>query len=178
MTQGGSLRTSGTCKLAEQYLTLSKAAMAILSDLLRNGPYVFSWPDGRTLTVDYVTHAFHKAVAAAGILDLRQHDLRHAYAIRRLRGGANLVAVSALLRHASTRMTERYLHVTRADLREAVEAALAFGFDTMALSAVCAIPERANTRSIRLLEGLGFEVRPDLDDPDQPSCTTYVLSRS
>jgi integrase len=39
-----------------------------------------------------------------------------------LRGGANLVAVSGLLRHASTRMTERYLHVTRADLRAAVEA--------------------------------------------------------
>jgi len=58
----------------------------------------------------------------AGIPDLRQHDLRHAFAIRRLRGGANLVAVSGLLRHASTRMTERYLHVTRADLRAAVEA--------------------------------------------------------
>lgn len=35
--------------------------------------------------------------------------------------GANLVAVSGLLRHASTRMSERYLHVTRADLRAAVE---------------------------------------------------------
>jgi len=62
----------------------------------------------------------------AGIPDLRQHDLRvrerHTFAIRRLRGGANLVAVSALLRHASTRMSERYLHVTRADLRAAVEA--------------------------------------------------------
>ncbi len=46
----------------------------------------------------------------------------HAFAIRRLRGGANLVAVSALLRHASTRMSERYLHVTRADLRTAAEA--------------------------------------------------------
>jgi len=58
----------------------------------------------------------------AGIPDLRQHDLRHGFAIRQLRGGANLVAVSGLLRHASTRMTERYLHVTRADLRAAVEA--------------------------------------------------------
>ena len=36
--------------------------------------------------------------------------------------GQNLVAVSGLLRHASTRMSERYLHVTRADLRAAVEA--------------------------------------------------------
>jgi len=83
---------------------------------------VFCWPDGRPLTVNYATHAFHRAAVAAGIPDLRQHDLRHAFAIRRLRGGANLVAVSGLLRHASTRMSERYLHVTRADLRTAVEA--------------------------------------------------------
>ena len=106
----------------KQYLILSQAAQAILRDLPRNGPYVFCWTDGRPLTVDYVTHVFHRATVAAGIYDLRQHDLRHAFAIRRLRGGASLVAVSALLRHSSTRMTERYLHVTRADLRAAVEA--------------------------------------------------------
>ncbi len=106
----------------KQYLILSQAAQAILRALPRNGPLVFCWSDGRPLTVDYVTHVFHRATVAAGIYDLRQHDLRHAFAIRRLRGGASLVAVSALLRHSSTRMTERYLHVTRADLREAVEA--------------------------------------------------------
>jgi len=106
----------------KQYLTLSKAALAILADLPRNGPHVFCWSDGRPLTVDYTTHALHRATERAGIPDLRQHDLRHAIAIRRLRGGANLVAVSGLLRHASTRMSERYLHVTRADLRAAVEA--------------------------------------------------------
>ncbi len=106
----------------KQYLILSQAAQAILRALPRNGPQVFCWSDGRPLTVDYVTHVFHRATVAAGVYDLRQHDLRHAFAIRRLRGGASLVAVSALLRHSSTRMTERYLHVTRADLREAVEA--------------------------------------------------------
>ena len=76
------------------------------------------WP----FTADYATHVFQRAVVRAGVPDLRQHDLRHGFAIRRLRGGANLVAVSGLLRHASTRMTERYLHVTRADLRAALEA--------------------------------------------------------
>jgi len=106
----------------KQYLILSQAVEAILRGLPRNGPHVFCWPDGRPLTVNYVTHTFRRAAVAAGIRDLRQHDLRHAFAIRRLRGGANLVAVSALLRHASTRMSERYLHVTRADLRAAVEA--------------------------------------------------------
>jgi integrase len=106
----------------KQYLTLSKAALAILAALPKNGPHVFCWPDGRPFTVDFATHAFHKAVVRLEIPDLRQHDLRHAFAIRRLRGGANLVAVSGLLRHASTRMSERYLHVTRTDLRAAVEA--------------------------------------------------------
>ena len=106
----------------KQYLILSRAVQAILHDLPRNGPHVFCWPDGRPLTVDYATHAFRRARVAAGIRDLRQHDLRHAFSIRLLRGGANLVAVSGLLRHASTRMTERYLHITRDDLRAAVEA--------------------------------------------------------
>ncbi len=120
--QDGVAELSETKVGRKQYLILSQAAEAILRDLPRNGPYVFCWPDGRPLTVNYTTHAFHGAAVAAGIPNLRQHDLRHAFAIRRLRGGANLVAVSGLLRHASTRMTERYLHVTRADLRTAVEA--------------------------------------------------------
>lgn len=106
----------------KQHLTLSRAALAILRDLPRNGPHVFCWPDGRPLTVDYTTHALLRAARRAKLADLRQHDLRHTFAIRRLRGGANLVAVSGLLRHSSTRMSERYLHVTRADLRVAVEA--------------------------------------------------------
>lgn len=106
----------------EQYLTLSRAALAILRDLPRNGPLVFGWPDGRPFTPTYTAHTFLRAARRAKLPDLRQHDLRHTFAIRRLRGGANLVEVSALLRHASTRMTERYLHVTRADLRAAVEA--------------------------------------------------------
>jgi integrase len=106
----------------KQYLTLSQAALTILRDLPHNGPYVFCWPTGRPFRVDFTTRAFLGAAKRAGIPDLRQHDLRHAFAIRRLRGGANLVAVSGLLRHASTKMSERYLHITRADLRAAVEA--------------------------------------------------------
>lgn len=106
----------------KQYLVLSNAVLAILKALPRNGPYVFCWPNGRPFAVDYTTRVFLRTARHARIEDLRQHDLRHAFAIRRLRGGANLVAVSGLLRHASTKMSERYLHITRADLRAAVEA--------------------------------------------------------
>ena len=63
-------------------------------------------------------------------------------------------------------------------MREAVEAVLTFAFDTMALSVVCAFPESVNARSIQLLERLHFELRPDLLEPDEPTCVTYVLFRS
>ncbi len=67
-------------------------------------------------------------------------------------------------------------HWGRGLMREAVTAALTFGFESMELSAVTAFAERANTRSIRLLEHLGFEQSPDLADPEQPSCLAFLLS--
>jgi integrase len=75
------LWTDGAAELPEtkagtkQYLILSAEAQTILRDLPRLGPRVFCWPDGRPLTVDFTTHAFRKAVVAAGSHDLRQHDL-------------------------------------------------------------------------------------------------------
>ena len=109
----------------KQYLVLSSKALAILKALPRISDLVFCWADGRPLTVDYATHVFHDAAVAAGIKDIRQHDLRHDFAIKRLRGGANIVAISGLLRHASRRSTDRYLHLTRDDLLRAVEASAA-----------------------------------------------------
>ena len=62
-------------------------------------------------------------------------------------------------------------------MREAVEAALEFGFDAMALSEICAFSDRANPRSIGLLERLGFKFRPDLPDPEDPLGMAFTLSR-
>jgi integrase len=104
-----------------QFLTLSERALALLRGLPQKGESVFTWPDGRPFTVDYVSHAFRRAARQAGIPDVRLHDLRHAFAIRRLRAGVDLYTVSRLLRHQSVRMSERYLAVTREDLKAAVE---------------------------------------------------------
>lgn len=49
------------------------------------------------------------------------HTMRHTYAIRALRHGANLIAVSKLLGHASVTTTQRYLdHLELGELRAAV----------------------------------------------------------
>ncbi len=111
----------GTTGGRREHLTLSKAALDILGALPRDGERVFCWPDGRPFTVDYTTKAFLRATRAAGIPDLRQQDLRHAFAMRRLRGGANLAQVSDLLRHVSTRAMERYLPMAPTVLKRAVK---------------------------------------------------------
>jgi integrase len=106
----------------KQHVALSADAVAILRAL---GPgdgegYVFCWRDGRPWTPGYVTHAFGKAVRKAGIKDLHAHDCRHTFACRKLRAGVDLYTVSKLLRHASIAMTERYTHLSRGDLKAAV----------------------------------------------------------
>ena len=58
-----------------------------------------------------------------GINDLRQDDLRHGFAIRRLRGGANLAATPGLLRHTSTkeRLPSRWARRQGLDLLSALK---------------------------------------------------------
>jgi len=105
-----------------KHVPLSAEAEAILRAL---GPrdadaQVFAWPNGKPWTPGYVTHAFGDAVEDAGVKDLHVHDLRHTFACRLLRGGVDIYAVSKLLRHASVVMSERYAHLSQADLKAAV----------------------------------------------------------
>jgi integrase len=106
-----------------QHIPLSAEAVAILRAVgLRDADaYVFGWPDGRPWTPGYVTHAFGDAVEDAGVKDLHVHDPRHTFACRLLRGGVDIYTVSKLLRHASVVMSERYAHLSQADLKAAVE---------------------------------------------------------
>jgi integrase len=119
-----------------QHIPLSVEALGILrvlsaqaDDLARrNGkvernPYVFGWPDGRPWTSGYLTHEFHKAAVKAGVADVHAHDMRHTAACRWRRAGVDIYTVSKLLRHASVVMSERYAHLSQADLKAAVNKA-------------------------------------------------------
>jgi len=118
---GGFLALPETKAGEKQHVPLSSGALAILRAL---GPgddgHVFAWKDGQPWTPDYVTHAFAKAVRKAGITDLHVHDTRHTFACRLLRRGVDIYTVSKLLRHASVVMSERYAHLSRGDLKAAV----------------------------------------------------------
>jgi integrase len=64
--------------------------------------------------------AFQRAQEKAGVSGFRFHDLRHFFVTQLFRGGSPAPAVQALAGHADLATTQRYAHVDRADLREAI----------------------------------------------------------
>lgn len=61
---------------------------------------------------------FKRILAAAGIENLRIHDLRHSFASLAVNAGATLYDVQHLLGHASPQTTQRYAHLTDERLRQ------------------------------------------------------------
>jgi integrase len=82
--------------------------------------YVFPNPATGRPYVD-VKRAFHAACTAAGIVGLHFHDLRHTFATRLVKSGADLILVKELMGHSSVVTTERYTHSQAAEKLRAVE---------------------------------------------------------
>jgi len=62
---------------------------------------------------------FMKVCIAAGIDNLRIHDLRHSFASFAVMAGASLYDVQKLLGHSDIAMTQRYSHIPEAQLQKA-----------------------------------------------------------
>jgi integrase len=74
-----------------------------------------------------VSTFFARVVDAALIEDFHFHDLRHDFATRLRRGRTSLDVLQALLGHSSPAMTQRYAHIGRDELAEAVASAKGLG---------------------------------------------------
>jgi integrase len=61
--------------------------------------------------------------AAAGLSDVRFHDLRHSFASTLVSAGLSLPIIGKLLGHSTPQMTHRYSHLSDSPLRAAVEIA-------------------------------------------------------
>ena len=101
-------------------IPMNLEAHRILSSLKgAPGDRIFPGGGGNRLTT--IKKSWTALREAAAISGFRLHDLRHTFASRVKRGGADLYAVQRLLGHSSPMMTQRYAHLQPDDLREAVE---------------------------------------------------------
>lgn len=101
-----------------RYAVLNDAARTLLSELPRvaNSPWVFPGKDTRKPLCN-ARKAWHRILKAAGVEQVRIHDLRHSHASLLVNQGATLYQVQALLGHASPQTTQRYSHLASQTLR-------------------------------------------------------------
>ena len=75
-------------------------------------PFLFGGE--KPLSLNVIRHQMEVGIASAGVRRIRIHDLRHSFATNAICSGANIVAVSKYLGHASVTQTlSTYTHLLR-----------------------------------------------------------------
>lgn len=82
----------------------------------KKSKYLFPFGNSH-LAADAITSFFEKLKQKLNIEVLSPHRLRHLYATRLLKKGADIMAVKELLGHSSLRVTQKYLDYTKEDLK-------------------------------------------------------------
>ena len=104
---------------------LSDPAAAALDRLSRRGEFTDSGEliicngFGRTLDSSAMRRRFNRARTAAGLRELRWHDLRHSFGSQLVASGVDLEDVRDAMGHAHLATTGRYLHARPATQRAA-----------------------------------------------------------
>jgi hypothetical protein len=105
-----------------KYSGQSWGAMRISSSPIASGTIEVASEARVPVAPDTLGTAFWRARKAAGIPDIRIHNLRHTAATRTMRKTRNLAVVQRQLGHKRVTTTMRYAHVAEADLRAAINA--------------------------------------------------------
>lgn len=87
-----------------------------------NTSYVFDQDDNKPITGNVWYHRLRDQYAKLGIVGADFHTLRHTFASRLIRSGANVKVVQSLMGHADIATTMQYVHLYEGDLRRAIEA--------------------------------------------------------
>lgn len=106
----------------DRYTLLAETAIAMMDDMgLPSDPRAWLFPGGRPgrhLTARSVQKVFERALARSGVSKPASvHTLRHSFATHLIENGISLRHIQLLLGHSSPKTTERYTHVSQAELR-------------------------------------------------------------
>ena len=108
----------------ERHVPLSDAVLTLLQRVPRYDGCDWVFPNPKTLKpYRAIYHSWHTARCAAGLSDVRMHDLRHSFASFLVNAGCSIYDVQKLLGHSSVNMTQRYSHLSQKRLLSAANAA-------------------------------------------------------
>jgi len=105
---------------------LNDSAVEILNSLEtkgEEGPLFISSRSGEAFTT--IAKQWDRIRKLAGLARMRLHDLRHEFASLLVNDGRTLYEVRAILGHSSSKVTERYAHLTTKTLQQAASSASA-----------------------------------------------------
>jgi integrase len=107
-----------------RHVPLSDGAITLLQSVPKfaNCPWVFPNPQTK-LPFTSIFYAWNSARQAAGLSDVRIHDLRHRFASFLVNAGRTLYEVQLLLGHTQIKTTARYSHLSKDTLLDASNAA-------------------------------------------------------
>ncbi len=107
-------------KTGARRIPFSADAHALLASLPRTlgNPFVIEgrWPNTHNTDLQ---HPWQRLRKAAGLEDVRIHDLRHTYASMAVTTGIDLLTVGKILGHSNYQTTERYAHLADDAIRRA-----------------------------------------------------------
>lgn len=111
-------KTTSISKSGPKIVPLGAAGVRLLSELPRQegSPYVLPAErgDGHFVGLQKV---WQRIRSAAGLEDVRIHDLRHTFASTAVSEGESLYLLSKVLGHSDVKTTQRYAHVANDPLR-------------------------------------------------------------
>lgn len=103
---------------------LSGAAIEVFRSLPRWEGCTYVIPNPATLRpFGNLHYPWDKVRRAAGLDDVRMHDLRHSFASNLVNSGRSIYEVGKLLGHSQVKTTQRYAHLSDAVLMSAMEEA-------------------------------------------------------
>ncbi len=106
-----------------RHVPLFKAALEVLAQLPRYEVCPYLLPNPATLKpYASIWAGWDTARKAAGLADVRMHDLRHSCASFMVNSGRSLYEVSKVLGHSELKTTQRYAHLSQDTLLAAVDA--------------------------------------------------------